>query len=144
MELSNIRRFMRGERCMPERDRILAVVAEWVEKAEHDLTAASHTLKLGKQCPTDTVCFHAQQCVEKYFKAVLALDQPTILRRSHRSSPLSFAFLFPVTKWISSRSTPHRPATPDGGKSLWLKPAALSPWRVASAARSGAFSPKKR
>ncbi len=37
---------------MPEPDRILAVVAEWVEKAEHDLTAGSHTLKLGKKCPT--------------------------------------------------------------------------------------------
>lgn len=28
---------------------------------------------LGKDCPTDTVCFHAQQCVEKYIKAVLVL-----------------------------------------------------------------------
>ncbi len=60
---------------MPERDKILAVLVEWVEKAEHDLTAGSHILKLGKKCPTDTVCFHAQQCVEKYLKAVLVLDQ---------------------------------------------------------------------
>lgn len=26
---------------------------------------------MGKACPTDTVCFHAQQCVEKYTKALL-------------------------------------------------------------------------
>jgi HEPN domain-containing protein len=32
---------------------------------------AAHTLKLGADCPTDTVCFHAQQCVEKYIKALL-------------------------------------------------------------------------
>jgi HEPN domain-containing protein len=32
-----------------------------------------HTLKLGKECPTDTVCFHAQQCVEKYHKAFLVV-----------------------------------------------------------------------
>ena len=25
-------------------------------------------------CPTDTVCFHAQQCVEKYLKAFLVLE----------------------------------------------------------------------
>jgi HEPN domain-containing protein len=60
---------------MPERDKIFTVVAEWVEKADHDLTAAFHTLKLGEECPTDIVCFHAQQCVEKYFKAILVLHQ---------------------------------------------------------------------
>jgi HEPN domain-containing protein len=26
-----------------------------------------------EECPTDTVCFHAQQCVEKYLKALLVL-----------------------------------------------------------------------
>jgi HEPN domain-containing protein len=35
------------------------------------LTAAAHILKLGEDAPVDTVCFHAQQCVEKYLKAVL-------------------------------------------------------------------------
>ena len=32
---------------------------------------AVHTLKLGQDCPTDTVGYHAQQCVEKYLKAIL-------------------------------------------------------------------------
>ncbi len=36
----------------------------WVEKAEHDLRNAVHTLELGQDCPFDTVCFHAQQCVK--------------------------------------------------------------------------------
>jgi len=31
-------------------------------------------LKLAAECPTDTVCFHAQQCAEKYLKALLVLD----------------------------------------------------------------------
>jgi HEPN domain-containing protein len=44
-----------------------------VEKAENDLKNAVHTLKPGDECPTDTVCFHAQQCVEKYVKALLVL-----------------------------------------------------------------------
>jgi HEPN domain-containing protein len=57
----------------------LHVVQQWVQKAEHDLTNAAHTLKLGATGPSDTVCFHAQQCVEKYLKALLAwhsLDFP--------------------------------------------------------------------
>ena len=59
---------------MPAPDRVLAVVREWVVKAENDLTNAAHVIKLGAECPTDTVCFHAQQCVEKYLKALLVLD----------------------------------------------------------------------
>lgn len=58
---------------------VVRVIREWAQKAENDLTAAAHTLKLGKACPTDTVCFHAQQCVEKYVKALLVyhdLDFP--------------------------------------------------------------------
>ena len=47
---------------------------QWVQKAENDLKNASHALKLGADCPTDTVCFHAQQCVEKYQKALLILN----------------------------------------------------------------------
>jgi HEPN domain-containing protein len=50
---------------------VLTVVREWIVKADHDLTAAAHILKLGKAAPTETVGFHAQQCVEKYLKAIL-------------------------------------------------------------------------
>ena len=63
-------------------ERVIAVVREWVEKVENDLKNAVHTLEMGEECPTDTVCFHAQQCVEKYLKALLTvrdLDSP----RSH-------------------------------------------------------------
>lgn len=59
---------------MPENDKVITVVHEWVIKAENDLKAASHILKLGEECPRDTVCFHAQQCVEKYLKAFLVLE----------------------------------------------------------------------
>jgi HEPN domain-containing protein len=36
---------------------------------------------MGEDCPYDTVCFHAQQCVEKYLKALLtylSIDFPKI------------------------------------------------------------------
>jgi HEPN domain-containing protein len=59
---------------MPEQDRVLvAAVSEWVLKAEGDLTSAKVLLRTGAKCPTDATCFHAQQCVEKYIKAVLVL-----------------------------------------------------------------------
>lgn len=60
---------------MPGPEEIGVVVSEWVAKAENDLKAAAVTLRLGKDCPTDTVCFHAQQVVEKYLKALLTHRQ---------------------------------------------------------------------
>jgi HEPN domain-containing protein len=42
-----------------------------LEKAEHDLIAATATIATGRAL--DTVCFHAQQAVEKSLKALLAL-----------------------------------------------------------------------
>ena len=63
-------------------DDVSNVVWQWVQKAENDLRTAAHTLKLGKDCPTDIVCFHAQQCVEKYLKAVL-VQQRVDFPRSH-------------------------------------------------------------
>jgi HEPN domain-containing protein len=58
---------------MSEADEILIVARDWVEKAENDLKNAAYTLGMGNDCPTDTVCFHVQQCVEKYLKAFLIL-----------------------------------------------------------------------
>lgn len=52
---------------------IIRVVRQWVEKAEEDLINAEHTLTLRERCPFSTVCFHAQQCAEKYLKALLTL-----------------------------------------------------------------------
>lgn len=49
------------------RDLALALL----EKAAHDLVAARATIATGDAM--DTVCFHAQQAVEKDLKALLAL-----------------------------------------------------------------------
>lgn len=56
---------------MPKPEHVMTVAREWVSKAENDLKNAANTLKMGDDCPTDTVCFHAQQCAEKYLKAFL-------------------------------------------------------------------------
>ncbi len=46
---------------MPTSENVIRVIRAWLVKADNDLTTASHTLTLGTNCPTDTVCFHAQQ-----------------------------------------------------------------------------------
>jgi HEPN domain-containing protein len=52
-------------------DSFVKVVREWIGKAEEDLLFAEIGLKVGKRCPTSAICFHAQQCIEKYLKALL-------------------------------------------------------------------------
>lgn len=46
-------------------------VRGWVRKAEVDFSAVRILMATGKDCPAEAVCFHAQQCVEKYLKAIL-------------------------------------------------------------------------
>jgi HEPN domain-containing protein len=45
--------------------------AEWVTKAEGDFLTAGRELRARKAPNFDAVCFHAQQCAEKYLKAIL-------------------------------------------------------------------------
>jgi HEPN domain-containing protein len=46
-------------------------ITEWVEKAEGDIYTARRELAAKRHQNYDAVCFHAQQCVEKYLKASL-------------------------------------------------------------------------
>lgn len=43
---------------------------EWIRKAEEDYRVANREMK-AEPPSFNAVCFHAQQCVEKYLKAVL-------------------------------------------------------------------------
>jgi len=82
---------------MHENSRTNAIAREWVIKAENDFKTAVHTLKISKGCPTDTICFHAQQCVEKYLKALLVvkgIDFP----RTHDIEHL--VSLLPESIWL--------------------------------------------
>ena len=48
-------------------------IKEWVDCAEEDFEAASALFRRrSKRSTTNVVCFHCQQCVEKYLKARLA------------------------------------------------------------------------
>ena len=61
---------------------IQAEVGRWVVRAENDLRNAEYVLTLEEDCPTDTICFHAHQCAEKYLKAML-LFQGLSFPRTH-------------------------------------------------------------
>jgi HEPN domain-containing protein len=43
---------------------------EWIAKAEKDYLVAVRESK-AEPLATEAICFHAQQCVEKYMKAIL-------------------------------------------------------------------------
>jgi HEPN domain-containing protein len=44
---------------------------EWIVKAEGDILTARRELTVQEDPNYDAVCFHAQQCAEKYLKACL-------------------------------------------------------------------------
>ncbi len=44
---------------------------EWLHKAEGDYATAQRELRARRLPNYDAACFHAQQCIEKYLKAVL-------------------------------------------------------------------------
>jgi HEPN domain-containing protein len=54
---------------------IVRLVRLWVEKAEKDLCLAQLALEEADPCPFDLVCYHAQQCAEKYLKSYLVSRQ---------------------------------------------------------------------
>ena len=58
------------------------LIQQWVAKAEEDYRNAEYVLTLEEDCPVGTVCFHSQQCVEKYLKALL-ICQCLPVPRSH-------------------------------------------------------------
>jgi len=64
---------------------------EWVDKAEEDYAA---TLKLNEpqQALYGSVCFHAQQCIEKYAKAFLT-EHDAEFPRTHNMNFLHSACL---------------------------------------------------
>jgi HEPN domain-containing protein len=66
---------------MPGNDDVLAVAQEWTAKADNDLRSAEYLLKMEDR-PTDTICFHAQQCVEKSLKALL-VTQGMEVQKTH-------------------------------------------------------------
>jgi len=59
---------------------------KWLARANNDLKTAKDEMNT-EDPATDTICFHAQQCVEKYLKGYLVLHQKHF-RKTHNVSKL--------------------------------------------------------
>jgi len=67
-------------------EELILLVKNWIKRAESDLKTAND--EINTQDPaTDTICFHAQQCVEKYLKAYLVFHQK-YFRKIHNIAKL--------------------------------------------------------
>ncbi len=54
-----------------ERKELEQQVFKWIEIAEEDLTMAKHAFTIESNIPYRLIGYHAQQCAEKYLKALL-------------------------------------------------------------------------
>lgn len=55
------------------------IAIEWFEMAKNDFDSANFLLNM-KPVPFQIICFHCQQCVEKYLKGFIALNGGSILK----------------------------------------------------------------
>jgi HEPN domain-containing protein len=89
---------------------------EWINKAEGDFTIMERESRARKSPVLDAICFHAQQCGEKYFKA--RLQEAGVPFQKTHSLPALFALLRPVEptwafdepdlKWLSASAVEVR------------------------------------
>jgi HEPN domain-containing protein len=56
--------------------------SEWVQKAEGDMKTAQREFIVLEEPNHDAVCFHAQQCAEKYLKARI-IEEGLQVTRTH-------------------------------------------------------------
>jgi HEPN domain-containing protein len=87
----------------------------WVEKAEDDLRLARQSRRTAKPV-YDGICFHSQQCAEKYLKALLQ-ERGTYFPRTHDLVDLLALLGAPVSglatqtsdlKWLTTHAVEIR------------------------------------
>jgi HEPN domain-containing protein len=73
---------------------------EWVEKAEGDYMVALREFRVRKTPCYDAVCFHAQQCIEKYLKAALTKNGLAV-KKIHDLVPIMQGLLSVYPFWTA-------------------------------------------
>jgi HEPN domain-containing protein len=74
------------------------IAHEWIVKAEADFATAEREFEVQVNVNYDAVCFHAQQCIEKYLKAYLQ-EHEVPFRRTHDLSDLLDSALTITPNW---------------------------------------------
>jgi HEPN domain-containing protein len=76
------------------------ITQEWVNKAEGDFSTAERELQVQQMPNYDAVCFHSQQCAEKYLKACLQ-EENIAFNRTHDLNTLLDLLLPIVPTWAT-------------------------------------------
>lgn len=79
------------------------IAREWMEKAEGDFATAMRESRVTASLNYDAVCFHAQQCAEKYLKAVLQ-EAGIAFGKTHHLVSLLDSVLAVEATWASLRA----------------------------------------
>lgn len=80
-----------------------AVLREWIQKAEEDYGVALREIRARKNPAYNAVCFHAQQCLEKYLKAALSQGATPFLK-THDLDVLLNDCIDRVPLWAAMRA----------------------------------------
>jgi HEPN domain-containing protein len=83
------------------------LVKQWFEKAEGDYSTAVREFRARKRPNYDAVCFHSQQCIEKYLKGVLQLHGIPF-DKTHDLAVLLKACLTKYPLWAANRDDMER------------------------------------
>jgi HEPN domain-containing protein len=83
------------------------LTAEWVRKAEEDFAVATVLNRLRTKPVPDTVCFHCQQCAEKYLKGRLH-EAEIAFPKTHNLNTLLDLVLPVEPLWEDMRAMLHR------------------------------------
>jgi len=86
------------------------LVREWIEKAEADSRTTERESRVTDGPNWDAVCFHAQQAIEKYLKALLQ-EQGIPFLRIHDLSILAKPLLPVYPEWENCRDSLERLST---------------------------------
>lgn len=75
----------------------MSELEQWILKAEGDYNTALRQMTFGDSGSFDAVCFHSQQCVEKYLKAFLIQQKIEFRPRHDHAYLLSLIVPFDAT-----------------------------------------------
>jgi HEPN domain-containing protein len=81
-----------------------AITQEWVNKAEGDFATAQRELQVKESPNHDAVCFHSQQCIEKYLKACLQ-EAAITFGKTHDLTALLNLLITLEPNWNTMRPT---------------------------------------
>jgi HEPN domain-containing protein len=80
------------------------ITEEWVAKAEGDFATAQREIQVENMPNYDAVCFHSQQCVEKYLKACLQ-EENIAFGKTHDLTKLLDSLVIIKPSWEELRNT---------------------------------------